>query len=250
MEESSSNNVMGKNANIASLEDVKEFLRRSEFDGYMAVDLPYGLKVPGPDLSETANAIFKYPIIGKSVLDVGCRYGCFCHHAILRGAVKAIGIEIVKERADIAREISRLWGRNITILCQDLNEVADSARYDVTLFLNLLHHLISPVEAVGKLARITNEMIIVEFATLFSPQTKMNLISRILYRVFSSNLPLAYIGSRKYHRTWYFSKSAFVNLFVKQMNLFRSVEFRVSPRKKGRMLAYCWRNSAPNSIIV
>jgi SAM-dependent methyltransferase len=248
-QESSGNLGIEPLSDIASFDDVKEFLRRNEFDGYMGVDLPHGLKVPGTDLSESANAVFKYPLRGKSVLDVGCRYGYFSHEAMMRGAVKTVGVEMEKGYADIAAEISKLWGRNITILCQDLKDIDDSIHYDVTLLLNLLHHLISPVESMGKLAGITNEMLIVEFATIFSPQTKINFISRILYTLFSSDLPLAYIGSRKYHRTWYFSKSAFINLFVKQMNLFKSIEFQVSPRKKGRMLAYCFCNSKPNNII-
>jgi 2-polyprenyl-3-methyl-5-hydroxy-6-metoxy-1,4-benzoquinol methylase len=237
------------NINVASLEEVKDFLKRSNFDGYMGVGLPHDLKVPGADLTKTADAVFKYPVRGKTVLDVGCRYGYFCQEALARGAVKAVGIEMDKGHVDIAREISKLWGDNVGIVCEDLRDIDDSVCYDVTLLLNLLHHLVSPVEAMGKLAGITNETMIVEFATLLSPQAKMGFMSRVLFRLFCSDLPLAYVGSRKYHRTWYFSKSAFINLFVKQMNLFTRVEFRLSPRKKGRMLAYCFRNSTQNQGI-
>ena len=116
----------------------------------------------------------------------------------------------------------------------------ESIRYDVVLFLNVLHHLISPVEAMKNLAQVANELLIVEFPTLLDIQTSMNLISRTIYKIFLSKSPLVYIDSRQYHRVWYFSKKAFVNLFVEQMKLFKKVEFQPSPRKKGRLIAYCW----------
>lgn len=225
---------------IASVKTVREFLNKYQFDGYQSIDLPYGLKISGMDRSKSANAVFKYPVKGKAVLDVGCGYGYFCHEAILRGASKAVGIETSKERASIAKEISSLWTRNITILSQDFYDIDDSIHYDIVLFLNMLHHVVYPVEAMKKLAKITDEMMIVEFATLLDRQININLILRGLYNIIFSNLPLVYIGYRKYHRVWYFSKHAFNNLFVEQMNLFRRVEFGNSPRKRGRLIAYCW----------
>lgn len=225
---------------VASVEEARGFLDKYQFDGYQSLDLPHGLKIPGRDWSERAESVFRHPVRGKTVLDVGCRYGYFCHQGILRGARRVVGIEGNKEYAAIAKAIVDLWGRNITILCQDLYDIESSVQYDIVLFLNMLHHIINPVGAMKRLAQVTNELLIVEFSTLLDRQTNMSVLSRTLYKIFFSRSPLAYIGSRRYHRTWYFSKDAFNSLFIKQMDLFRKVEFTSSLGKKGRLLAYCW----------
>ena len=229
-----------KGKNIASVEEVREFLHKYEFDDYQSVDLPHGLRMPGRDWSDRADVIFTHAVKGKTVLDVGCKYGYFCHEAILRGARRVVGIEINSEYATVAKDIVDLWGRDITILCQDLYDIEKAIHYDIVLFLNVLHHIIDPVQAMKRLAGITSEILIVEFCTLIDRQTNMNLLLRTLYKTSFSKLPLIYIGPRKYHRTWYFSRNAFESLFVKQMDLFKKVEFSSSQRKKGRLVAYCW----------
>jgi len=233
-----SNNDQNK---IADIDEVKKFLSEIDFHGYQSLELPYGLKTPGMDRSKSADFVFTYSIKNKSVLDVGCKYGYFCHEALLRGANKVTGIEINNENVKIARKIVELWNRDIEIQCKDFMDINSSEKYDVVLFLNILHHILNPIESIDHLTKITREMMIVEFSTLLDVQTNFSNIQRFLLKTFFKKTSLAYIGSKEYHRIWYFSKKSFMNLYVDQMKLFKKIEFVKSPRKKGRLIAFCWK---------
>jgi len=226
---------------LASKNEVLRFLRETELSGYQSIELPYGLKTPGMDRIRSADLVFKYSVKDKSVLDVGCKYGYFCHEALKRGAVEVAGVEISEQNVKVAREVVELWNHKIEIRNADFMSIPDSQRYDVVLFLNVMHHILSPVMAMKKLNSIAKKMVIVEFPTLYDTHTKLSKIQTIVLRILFANKPLLFIGDKNYHRTWYFSKNAFVNLFMKQMNLFKKIEFEISPRKKGRLIAYCWR---------
>ena len=52
------------------------------------------MEVGGEDLKPTANCIFPNDLKGKSVLDIGCHYGYYCHEAKRRGAGKVLGVEL------------------------------------------------------------------------------------------------------------------------------------------------------------
>ncbi|MDD4869640.1 MAG: class I SAM-dependent methyltransferase [Kiritimatiellae bacterium] len=229
------------NKNMASKESVQEFLNKHTFDGYQSIDLPHGLRIPGADSRTRVEVVFRHPVREKTVLDVGCRYGFFCHEAVRRGASSADGIDIDPTYVSIAQEIVGLWGwSNVSIERRDLFEIGTQERYDIVLFLNVLHHVLSPVEAMKKVAAITNELAVVEFPTVLAEHLPYGWFSRLILRAFCSRLPLAYIGSRAYHRAWYFSEAAFINLFVTHLELFKKVEWGSSASKGGRRIAYCW----------
>jgi len=230
-----------KTTRDASKDDVLQFIEQTKFSGYQCIELPYGLKTPGMDRERSADLVFKYSVKNKSVLDVGCKYGYFCHEALKRGASKVTGVEISEENVKVARGVVVLWNRNIEIRNSDFMLIPDSETYDIVLFLNVMHHIISPVTAMRKLSEIAKELVIVEFPTIFDSHTKLSIIKKFIMKSFFSNDPFMFIGKKKYHRTWYFSKNAFINLFVKQMNIFMKIDFKKSPRKKGRLIAYCWK---------
>lgn len=226
---------------VASIEDVKKFLNETEFNGYQSIELPYGLKTPGMDRSKSADFVFKYPIKNKSVLDVGCKYGYFCNEALRRGAKRVTGIEISNENVKIARKIVELWNRNIEIQLKDFLDFNSSEKYDIVLFLNVLHHIVSPTLALKEISEIAKELAIVEFSTIFDRHTGFSKIQKFFLNFLFKKTPFAFVGSRRYHRIWYFSKASFINLVVNQLELFRKVEFIKSPRKKGRLIAFCWK---------
>jgi len=222
-------------------DDVVQFLKETKFSGYQSMELPYGLKTPGMNRKKSADHVFKYSAKNKSVLDVGCKYGYFCHEAIKKGAKIADGVEINPDNVFIAKQIVNLWNRDIDIKQMDFMQCSDMKMYDIVLFLNVMHHIISPVSAMMKLSNMANEIVIVEFPTLIDNHTKLTPIKKLILNLFFQKEPLMFIGEKKYHRTWYFSKDAFVNLFKKQMRLFKKIDFDNSPRKKGRLIAYCWK---------
>ena len=226
---------------IVDVKDVIRFINDTEFKGYQSINLPFGLKTPGMDRSKTADIIFKYAVKDKSVLDIGCKYGYFCHEAIIRGANIVDGVEISPENVEIAKKIVKLWNRNINIIEGDFLEKDINKKYDVVLFLNVLHHIISPVAVMQKIADKTQELAIIEFPTILDNHTGLSSVKKIIYKMFFNKFPLTYLGKEKYHRLWYFSEKAFTNLVIEQLSIFQNVEFFISPRKKGRVIAFCWK---------
>ena len=235
--------IKGSKTNKSKLtkKDVIHFLNTSNLQKYQSIELPFNLKTPGLDRSKSANIVFKYLIENKSVLDIGCKYGYFCHEALLRGASKVTGVEINKDNVNIARKIVGMWNRDIAIVEGDFLKTKLNQSFDTVLFLNVIHHISSPVEILKKISKFTNELLVVEFPTILDKHTGLNKIKNVLYRLFFSKYPLAYIGNSQYHRVWYFSKPAFKNLIINQLSLFKKIEFIDSPRKKGRVIAFCWK---------
>lgn len=223
------------------IEDVKRFLQTTSFDNYQSIELPHGLKTPGMDRSRSAEIIFRNPVKGKSLLDIGCKYGYFCHEAFGRGAEHITGIEIDENNARIATRIAELWGRDISIQCADFMTLDIRETYDVVLFLNVLHHILSPVEALRIIGSVARELAVIEFSTILDDHSRLSVFQKLLIKTFFPTLPLAFIGTERYHKIWYFSRQALHNLLVKQLDLFRKVEFIVSPRKTGRLIAFCWK---------
>ena len=224
-------------------EDVIQFLNETDLKGYQSIELPFGLKTPGMDRSKSADIIFRHSIENKSILDIGCKYGYFCHDAVQRGASVVKGIEISEANVEIAKKIVEFWDRNIEIIKGDFLEYEFNQKFDVVLLLNVLHHLISPVNSLKKISKYTNELAVIEFPTILDKHTGLSIIREKFFKLFFHNLPLIYLGDEKYHRLWYFSELAFKNLVIDQLSLFKQVEFMPSPRKKGRTIAFCWKSA-------
>jgi SAM-dependent methyltransferase len=225
---------------VAERAEVERFLAETKLEGYQRIELPHGLATAGRDRSSSLDAVFRYSVQGRSVLDVGCKYGYFCHEALRRGATHVLGIDIEQANVDVTREIARLWNRPIEVEKVDLLEL-ESDPFDVVLCLNVLHHVTDPIAMLRKLALLTSELLVLEFATPFDHQTGLGGRARRLVERLLRSEPLVYVGNRKYHRTWYFSGAAMENLLVQHLGLFQRVELARSPQWRGRMLAYCWK---------
>ena len=70
-------------------EQVERMLEVDDFK-YHDIALPYGLSTGGYDRLATARSIFPEDMTGKSVLDLGSKFGYFCFEAIKRGADGAL----------------------------------------------------------------------------------------------------------------------------------------------------------------
>ena len=110
---------------------------------------------------------------GKSVLDFGCAEGLISIHLLKHGAAEAFGIELLKERVEKAKRLSK--GLKATYVAYDAAEyplLMD--RYDVTLALAILHKLRDPSTVARRLARATREMIVLRLP----PATGSTIVDR------------------------------------------------------------------------
>ena len=93
-----------------SRDEVEEFLATTDFRGYQAMPLPYGLSVPGIDRRDRVDQVLQVDLAGKSVLDVGTNYGIVPCEATRRGAVRAVGLEPDPKLFPVAQRIAELNG--------------------------------------------------------------------------------------------------------------------------------------------
>jgi SAM-dependent methyltransferase len=240
---------------VATREEVERFLRETEPSGYMAVPLPHGLALPGQGRSKNVEHVFSGGVSGKRVLDVGTYYGFYPIEAMERGAAEAVGVEMDEGRYKTAQRISELWGGRHRIERGRVEELAPTGKFDLVLFLNVLHHVTDPIAVVRTLAALSRERVVIEFclpsdpALLVyaggdteSPSVYEKLRARVysaLVRALPSSIPLMAVGPRAYHRTFFFTPSAFSNLFVRQLGLFERVTYHRGGTAAHRVLALC-----------
>ena len=219
---------------------IRKFIESTNFDGYQRIELPYDFIVPGTDKRSWAERIFDgIDFNNKTVLDVGSAYGAFSYEAIRRGANKVVALENGKKRFPIAKKISELMQQNIIVLNKDVEGGLIDEKYDITLLLNIIHHLLDPIYTIRKLGKATKELLIVEFPTLSNKKfiKRTGLRPQLLWLV--RNYPLIGVGRSAYHNTFYISKEAFRNIFLIHHKLFSKIEFRKSIKDE-RWIAYCW----------
>lgn len=240
----------------ASINEFQDFLKKTSFSNYQKIDLPYGLQIQGQDHSKKIAAILPDDLSGMSVLDVGCYYGLYCHEAARRGARRILGVELNEERYMIARELARLWQDGVEIRQGDIMEIDIPEKFDLILFLSVLHHVKDPVLVMRRLAELCTDTLVVEFC---SPLHRLHrkksqsivgsgrlvmLINRLLIRALDERVGLILTGDeirgeKGYDWTYFFNRRAFLNVFVTQNRFFKEVSFKASPQKADRILAFC-----------
>lgn len=243
--------------------ELDRFVSETEFAGYQRITLPDGRVIPGTDRSPTANLVFPADLTGKSVLDVGCNYGFFLQEAIRRGARRAVGIEANPDSFRVASTLATLWKGKIEIHRGLLEEVELNEKFDLVIFLNVIHHVTDPVPVVKKLASLCRGTLILEFRQPHDSQFvqecfhkekvptagRRSLVRRIAQRIriatetrlmelATKRLPIIGVGSVEYHRSYFFSQAGFTNMFQVHNRLFKRVEFR-SSLTRGQALALC-----------
>jgi tRNA (mo5U34)-methyltransferase len=134
-----------------------------------------GLVTPGAKsrylLSCESDIVFSsLDLCNKSVIDVGAWNGYFTAEASRRGASRLCAIDHFcwthpalrgKETFDLV--MSRLGiGAESRII--DVREITVEAigRWDIVLFLGVFYHLLDPIDALRRLAEVTNEVLVLE----------------------------------------------------------------------------------------
>src|SRR5918996_3048888 len=102
-----------------SEEQIKKMLQENDFS-YQNIELPYGLSTGGHDRSSTAKKIFPDDMTGKSVLDVGAKFGYFCFEALKRGAARVVGIDVDPGTVRKARMLADCLGVRVAFELLDI----------------------------------------------------------------------------------------------------------------------------------
>ncbi len=139
-----------------------------------SIDLGNGIVTPGKKntqlLTTEASIAFKYPVAGKTVLDIGAWDGFFSFEAKRRGAARVLAADLRswsglnwgdKASFDLARDA---LGYEIEDRVIDVYDMTPGTigNFDVVLFLGVLYHLKNPFGALENVASIASEMLVVE----------------------------------------------------------------------------------------
>lgn len=237
-------------------EQVQDLINREKL-AYQKIDLPYGLTTAGKDRSETSSKIFAAGIEGKSVLDIGCFLGYFCHEAVRRGASRVVGIDVDEDRLSQARKIADCLGMDIEFRLLDIETGDLAEQFDVVLMLNILHHLRNPITVLDKVIAHTKERLILEVASPASARP-MKLLKSMgaswWVRRRLERLPLIVVGrnwavNRGNEQKFFFTPSALTHLLMSHRNSFSRLELTASRFKK-RYIGVAWKRHIENLIIV
>lgn len=186
-------NIHDKELSEFSEDAIRDFVS-SERLAYQKIDFPFGISTNGPDRREMMDQIFYQDMTGKSLIDIGSYLGAFCIESIKRGASRVVGVELDVERIRQAKRIAELLNVSPEYLRIDIEEKGIQERFDLTLALNVLHHLQDPIGTLEYLSRITKERIVIEAASLGSHDSRKNSIRKIV-SLFLSKFPIIFLSS-------------------------------------------------------
>jgi tRNA (mo5U34)-methyltransferase len=139
---------------------------------FHSIDLGNGLVTPGraplADLRAVADAIFDEPLVGKTILDVGCYDGFYSFEAHRRGAKRVVATDHLiwqdsRCRAcfDLARSViaPQMEAHDL-----DIPELTPKSlgTFEVVLFAGVLYHLRHPLQTLEHIAALATQTLIVE----------------------------------------------------------------------------------------
>ncbi len=202
---------------------------------YQNIDLPHGLSTGGYDRSATARAIFPDDMRGKSVLDLGSKFGYFCFEALKRGADRVLGVDVDSESVRKARLLADCLGVKARFERFDVETDSIDETFDYVLCLNLLHHMKNPLAVLDDLVRIADERLILEVASLGGHDRRKVGVSRVA-NFFLERSPIIFVsrngtwGKRSVQK-FFMTSSALDNLLRFQRNHFARVQTLPSDHK-------------------
>lgn len=233
-------------------EQVESLLREEQF-AYHRIELPYGLATAGADRSATADAIFPADLRGKSVLDVGCKYGFFCFEAARRGAARVVGLDVDPDSVRKARLLASCLASPVEFELADIERESLSGEFDYVLCLNVLHHLADPIAALAKLGAAARERLVLEVAT-FGWRDLRKLRIGPLRALSLARSPVLYVAPQgvreKTGQSFFVSQSGLEGLLAQQGGGgFARIE-QVPSGWKNRFLTVAERRSIERMLVV
>lgn len=101
----------------------------------------------------------------KTILDLGSGNGAAGQWALFHGASHYTGVEVQKNYIDQSRQLLSHWGRQATIVDQDISSfLADTkdASYDLVLLAGVLYHFVDTKKIIDRACRIATDQVVVE----------------------------------------------------------------------------------------
>jgi 2-polyprenyl-3-methyl-5-hydroxy-6-metoxy-1,4-benzoquinol methylase len=233
--------------------DAQRYVESGKLSRYARISLPYGLMIPGEDHTEKINVVFPGRLDGLSVLDVGCHYGLYLHEARKKGAGRVVGVERDIDRYTNARKIAAMLDDGVEVLRGDALTLDLDEKFDLVLFMSVLHHVNDPLTVMRRLAGLCRGTVIVEFPLHthqlrpqankggrrdYLAQRLTNFYSRMLLNLLDEKIGLIVTGDR-IGNTFVYNKTAFRTVFQVQHKLFSEIKFIRGPLKRHRMFAFC-----------
>lgn len=133
-----------------------------------------GLHTLGPEASalmlKRADNVFKHPVTGKSVLDIGAWDGFFAFEAERRGASRVLATDHfcwsgpgwgTKAGFDLAARIKNSSVESMDIDVPDISPDRIGT-FDVVLSLGVIYHLRDPIGHIEQIGRLSTDQVIVE----------------------------------------------------------------------------------------
>lgn len=244
----------------AELQNIERLLSEEEFR-YQRILLPDGRQTPGDDRSATLNLILPPDLSGKSLLDIGCRYGYFSFEAFKRGATRVVGVDFDEDALSKANKLKLITKLGVEFKKLDISTETIDETFDYVLCLNILHHLQDPLSVLKKLITQTKERLVLEIAGLGGKDAKKffnrhRLTSWLLYPIpiaqpLLNRLPIILLGAenRAFEANFFFSRTAIRRLLLTQNNVFWKVEIFTSPFK-GRFICIAEKLRIGELLIV
>ena len=234
-------------------EKVRSFLE-SEDLSYQDIELPYGFSTGGKDRSWTCERIFAEDMSGKSVLDIGTKYGYFCFEALKRGANRVVGIDVDPESIQKAKMVADCLGAEVEFLRLNIEKEELTEKFDYVLCLNLLHHLKNPIGLLDKVIDLTKERLILEIASLFRHEHKKMGIS-LIQRHFLKRTPTIIVdrnGTPGHHHSqkFFMNIPAVENLLLHHRKTFARVDSITSEFGRGRFISIGYKRRIKKLIVI
>lgn len=113
---------------------------------------------------------------GKSVLDLGCGPGFYCHRAVDAGAELVLGIDrdqsilqttnagLIQDVVAQARDVAWLCGydKKIEFVAADLNQWQTNLQWDIVLALRVHYHMADPVRFLNLATNCAKEALVIQ----------------------------------------------------------------------------------------
>jgi 2-polyprenyl-3-methyl-5-hydroxy-6-metoxy-1,4-benzoquinol methylase len=227
-------------------QSIRAVLHENSFT-YQNVDLPFGLKTGGDDRSLTADLIFPADMTGKSVFDLGTKYGFFCFNAEDRGASPCLGVDIDKDNVRKSTLLAEIRGSSVEFRRLDIETDAIGGQFDFVLCLNVLHHLRNPLSALDKLIAATRDSLVLEVASFAARDRKKNRLPWPLAQLLM-RLPVLFIG-RASSQTFFVTPKALRALIIDHRADFARLDL-INAGHKGRYIAIARRRRIGRLFVV
>ena len=233
-----------------SRERIQAFLAEEEL-GYQRIALPYGLATPGQDRTATADEIFPAQLDGRSVLDVGCSLGFFCHEASRRCAGRVLGLDVDEDRVRQARLIADCLRLPIEFQVHNIERLAPVGVFDVVLCLNVLHKVRDPLAVLDVLIDCTRERLILELPSAQDRRARSGPDVPAAHDADTGEATILIGGGRRGRGDdlFFFTPGAVERLLLDHRRTIARVNFLPSPLE-GRFLVVAWKRRIEDLVIV